>query len=250
MASNTDYGIKVSQGGFDALTCPDYKLIFNSSWPLLNIVTQFSANVTALAAATLYTHNLGFIPMFLVWELDGSGGYMLANNDTYGIRATTTAITTLGGSTTNTLKIMIFNLSLTTTYTAPTIYTTTDSSTAVRNADYGMKVSKDGYDVSSTDFRDFIVHTGCRSPMVHTVSAQPDQTGLRTYTITHNMGSAPMAFAYLRTTAAPTLARLCDIGPESGSGVVLNSSATTVTAQITLSGQLTIVVLKDPIFIE
>ena len=74
-------------------------------------------------------------------------------------------------------------------------------------------------------------------------------SGSRSYEITHNMGKAPMAFAYLKIDGTSAYI-FCDIGPSSFSGVILSANSTTVTASVTIPGELTVVVLKDPIFIE
>lgn len=80
-----DYGIKISEEGYDVKTCDDVNLILKSSFTLLKVV--FSGTIDLSTGSNTVTHGLGYIPQFLVFGLaDGGGGddYILpANGNTY-----------------------------------------------------------------------------------------------------------------------------------------------------------------------
>ena len=64
-----NYGIKISKPGY-AYDDGDKRLIFNSSYPLLKILAHGTGTATLVGGVsnkTIYTHSLGFKPMFYVW---------------------------------------------------------------------------------------------------------------------------------------------------------------------------------------
>jgi hypothetical protein len=60
-----DYGIKVSQPGYSALTAADKNLSLKSDFTLLKAKTFGTVALTAGYAEV--THSLGYKPQFLVW---------------------------------------------------------------------------------------------------------------------------------------------------------------------------------------
>jgi hypothetical protein len=243
----SDYGLKLSQGGFDALTCPDYKLVFNSSWPLLKIIHQDSF-ILDNNPQVIYVHEQEHPIMFLVWEAT-STGWRLANNDIYGFRVNDSVFKVLGGGGINAIRYMLFDVDLTKAYTAPNEFTQVDTEVAIRDNDFGIRITKDGVDDSSKDFRDYVVHSGCQSPMLHSVSLHTKQdVSPETFNIEHGMGHAPMAFVYSKL-AGTTDYKFANTGPESGSGVSIASNDTSVLVTVTGTLDTSTVILKDPIFI-
>lgn len=74
----SDYGIKISEAGYDVKTCDDVNLILKSSFTLLKV---FSAGTASLSGGTgsVY-HGLGYKPQFLVYGLvDASTDYVLSS---------------------------------------------------------------------------------------------------------------------------------------------------------------------------
>lgn len=242
-------GIKVSQPNYPVESAEDYKLLFSSSWPNLNVVASgryTSANIIR----TVATHNLGYRPMFLIWELTSSNTVVSYVNE-YGLlfEVNETELREVGpsGLGGKSFFYQIYAVDLDTDFTSATINTGI-AEDINKNIDknYGIKVSKPGKSINSTDFRDYVIHSRTRSPMVGKVS-QFNNT-LST-TITHGYGYAPMAYIYGTNMGGVTSGYLTNyaISPESSNGWGLASNSNTVV--LTKSGtpdNIRVVVLKDP----
>lgn len=243
-----DYLMKISRKGYDVATCSDRQLVFSSEWPCLKIVKQGTFSVTG--ATTIYTHNLGYYPFFMIFINRADGGGTDANSRlsyipySSAFEMSTTALectipVTVDG------YYYIFALDLETNYTAPIIQPS-DVSQGETN-DYVYAISKNGEDISSTDYRDFVVHSDCRSPMVHIVHnwTEPGLGGSET--ITHNLGYEPMFFGFVRNLQG------------TGSGYIMygNADDATITATTTdldaasvYDGTYSMVIFKDPILVQ
>lgn len=182
-----NHGIKVSQKGYNVDTAADYELLFNSAWPLLKIESQGTVVITDIASdQVIYTHNLGYPPVFWVFEQSGSTSGMTGNNhqslwlypSQFMVNETELRFQGFGGASlgARTIRYFIFRLPIDVAYTAPIINESATSQTIIDN--YGIKVAKDGKDVSSTDMRDFVLHSSTKSPMVHKVLPQAIDTFL------------------------------------------------------------------------
>ena len=69
MSSNI--GIKIAENGY-GVDDGDKRLVYNSSYPLLKILQHGTGtlsidSVTGSGSKTIYTHSLGYKPMFYVW---------------------------------------------------------------------------------------------------------------------------------------------------------------------------------------
>lgn len=167
-----DYGLRASQKGYDVQEASDSQLLFSSSWPLLKIEQQGSFNTNDVTVAeTVYTHNLGYKPFFIIYETtDGTSRYATPLFDGTQFGVNTTELKFFGSyfrTGAKTFYYYIFRLPLTTDYEAPIINETDTTRSLIDN--YGLKVTKQGEDISSTDMRDYVIHSSCRSPMVHKV---------------------------------------------------------------------------------
>lgn len=238
-----DYGAKGSVKGYDVKGVVDYLLQFSSSWPLLKIgdTNTFSGTVT---------HSLGYPPFHFLATSDGRVDQLASN---YGVDSSVLARASGSGSP----RYFICRLSLTESFTAPIVSGTTSTTAAVDS--HGFKVSKPGKDVSSTDMRDFSLHSSTRSLMVHKVSegAMSNTGGGLGWerTVAHGLGYTPIAFAFIRPdTNSIGLAtdRYCIVPPAIGvAGFYYSVDSTNiyVTADsglLTGSPRSSIVVLKDP----
>lgn len=206
-----DWGIKVSQKGHDVLTCADRYLVFNSSWPVLKILAQGSFSVPNDAAdQVLYTHNLGYVPAFWIFDTSAyaggtAGKSKLSTSGTsqyFGMNSTelkwlgaTRGASGATGSLTG--RYYIFTHNVQTNFTAPVLETTAESAGAA--GDFGFKISKEGKDISSTDLRDFVIHSGTRTPQISKCGYGTD-TAPFTLNVTHNLGYKPLYFwwAYIK----------------------------------------------------
>ena len=68
-----DYGIKVSEDGYDAKTAGDINLILKTDFTLLKV--KQSGTISVSAGSAEITHSLGYAPQFLVFGKLDSGGF-------------------------------------------------------------------------------------------------------------------------------------------------------------------------------
>lgn len=250
----SDWGIRVSQKGFDAETASDSQLLFSSSWPLLKIEAQGSYTTSLVEnAGTIYTHSLGYKPFFLIFETtDGKNRTctQLLDGDRFGVNDTElkffgSALRTGPAS----FYYYIFRLPITTDYTAPIINQT--DATRINVDDYGFKVTKEGKDTDSTDFRDYVLHSSSRSPMIHMVrySAIQDFDGTYySFTSTHGLSYAPW-FRCFYNQADIIGADTSYLYPFFGGNgsTIMQATATTIKIVTTTTGCYgSIVTFKDP----
>lgn len=238
-----DFGIKVTLPGVGVDTASDAQLLFNSSWPSLKIFKNIHVTQIIPANRTMptqiYNHGLGFVPAVVPYG--GVGGSNTSNNiaeiSRQNIGADPSNLYVLQGNTQPInldIRLSILYLDITVPFTAPVI-NNGPSSAAVPDPDFGFKLSKNNRDVDSHDLRDFIIHTGARSPMIHAVVPGVITGGSFSYT--HDLPYDPMFFAFTQS---------------QGLYVLLNgfSGLTTIGSTISISGlngtPVSIVILKDP----
>lgn len=238
-----DFGAKGSVPGFDILTVIDYLMQFNSSWPLLK------QHETAVFSGTV-NHDLGYPPFHFITTPDGRVEQFAA----FSVDSTT--LTRDAGS--DTPRYFIFRLPLDQDFTASTVSGTTTPTTVDR--DFGFKITKPGKDTSSTDMRDFALHSSTRSPMVHMVSngTMVNTGGGLGYerTVTHGLGYIPITFAFIKPSTnviGSPVGRYMIIRPAVGVGSEYYSVDTTsvyITADegtsYTAAPDVSVVVLKEP----
>ena len=239
-----DYGAKGSVPGFDVKTVVDYLQLFNSSWPSIKIGLsgQFSGTVT---------HNLGYPPFYFVASPDGRVN-QFAGLDTYGVNSTT--LTRVSGS--GTPRYYICRLDLTTSFDAPIIQGASIPQQV--DEDYGLKITKPGKSVYSTDMRDFALNSSARSLMIHKVapSATVLSGGNYIATIAHGLPYTPIAFVFILP-GVNTLGMDADkyyiVPPPVGvSGFYYTVDSTNVSVVIdpfyfSTAPFVSVVILKDPL---
>lgn len=71
-----NYGIKVSQDGFDVGTCSDFNLVFSSKYDILKIGTVGTGSFTTGGTATI-AHNFGYTPSYLLYLSDDNVNFTL-----------------------------------------------------------------------------------------------------------------------------------------------------------------------------
>lgn len=214
MDSVNDFGAKVSQPQFDVQNAADFNLLMSSSWPLLKIAYQGSFTVTnTQVQQTIVQHNLGYVPFYLIFNTSGAtstfdNGPLIGSNKSelryFG------NILQLPGSFTG--YYYVFRLDIQSPFFAP-IINTTNNSLAATNSDIGMKITKPGADVTSADFRDYVLHSATKSPLVHIVSSgslnqpsdEPTSPGGVMYRVTHNLGYLPLAYSICNFGANDTI---------------------------------------------
>lgn len=179
-----DYGLKIAKAGFDVLTASDSDLLFNSSWPSLQIVA-----VITDTTGSPFAHGLTFPPLVMA-----TGPVPRPVDSTY----------IYGG--TGTVVVYNLDISVDVDYS----YTTKTSSSNTYDPDYGIKMVKDGESIDSTDLRDYLVHSRCGTPLVLAVK----NTSTSTYTVptapadykgiqyTQKLGYPVFVFGYVKAGVA------------------------------------------------
>jgi hypothetical protein len=245
-----NFGAKGSPPGYDVRMAIDYLLQFNSSWPLLKIhdTGTFSGTVT---------HNLGYPPFHMLTRpaagVGSADGRIEQHASNYSVDSTTLSRNSGSGSP----GYFICRLPLDQDFTAAILAGSTSAS--VPSDDYGFKLTKPGKSINSTDLRDYALHSSTRSPMIQQVKhGAMSNTGGGLgyeYTVTHNLGYTPIAFAFLKPgTNSLGLAedRYAIVMPPigvAGRYYEPNASTVYVTADNTMfteTPEVSVVILKEP----
>jgi len=189
------HGIKVSRQGFDVKTASDKQLAFSSEWPLLPIEAEGTFNMTIGNSynEVLYTHNLGYQPVFMAWYEISGQKYAISKLLVYNVYSTTTTLHINDFALdTGVLHWKVFRRPLLTAYDAGNIVST--DATEKDSGDLGIVVSLPGKDISSTDKRDFGVRSDVRQLMIHKTGYFDNSTNGAN--IAHNLGYQPMYWFY------------------------------------------------------
>lgn len=175
-----DYGIKIAKANYDALTAADRDLLFNSSWPSVQIV-----KVKSVTAGEAVPHGLLFPPV--AFMLGGTTYETIM----YGQDVDDTNVYPR-----STGKMVIYNIDISTDVEYP--YTDTVSVNTTYDPDYGVKMVKEGGDIDSTELRDYILHSRCGSPLVLAVKTQETVNDANTDIVqyTSRMGYPTLNFGY------------------------------------------------------
>ena len=187
-------GIKVSRTGYDVNTASDKQLAFSSEWPLLPIEAEGDITINVpgggagIVTQTLYTHNLGYEPVFYAHRVSGgfcSLSYFRCDDEKVWFSGYVSANINI--------KWKVFRRPIKTNYEASNI-NLSDATPGVVDDDYGILVSLPGKSVESTDKRDFGIRSDCRQLMIHKSGYTPSK--VQGVTVTHNLGYKPMYFIY------------------------------------------------------
>lgn len=196
----SNYGLKASRIGFDVNTASDKQLAFSSEWPLLPIEAEGDVTIEVPAGGagnvtqTIYTHNLGYPPVFYIHRVSGgffwlTWGYI--DDEKLWIDAYVSGDVNL--------KWKIFRRPIKTSFEA-SISDVSDA-TKETDEDYGLLVSLPGKDIKSTDKRDFCVRSDVRQLMIH--KSGYTTTPSLGMVIDHNLGYKPMYFVYMEPGTTP-----------------------------------------------
>lgn len=195
-----DVGLKISLPQKNVNTAADQELIFNSSWPNLSIYKAIHVTVNAQPdiGTLVYEHNLGFVPAVIPYTPTGVSGGIVNSRSSFFVDKKGIYVypASFGATTALTydLYLIITTINIEENVQYPTIKTAT-SRELLTNTDYGFKVTKEGKDITSTSPRDYVIHSGARSPMVHSVTAGAASGGV--FTATHDLPYTPMFLAYI-----------------------------------------------------
>lgn len=216
----TSAGIRITQAGISVPFAADYQYIFNSDWPSLAIAFERNVDIPYLGSVTV-AHNLGFYPLVMGWTILNnisigrtfgiSGNLSGPQNDVIMTFDDTNIYLTNYGTynaVTYTISIKCYNIDISKNvdYTLPqfpVLKTPYDSST-------GIKVVKNGKKITSTDLRDYILHSRAQSPAVLSIVTDVTTThaGGKYIGYDNPVGYVPWTLAFVggpgqKTTYAP-----------------------------------------------
>jgi len=203
----TDYGAKVSRRGYDVNTASDRQLLWSSAFQSLKIVDRFDVSFTAdNTERVLYTHNLGYRPMFYVYS--GSGSVLwhmkrIVTNDTDFRWYPGRIPGNLPLNPNANAKVIIFDVEINTVFNAPNIDLSDDPPAPY--GDFGIKVSRDGFDVKTATLEELAFSSGgtlagqpVQLQLSHKYGYMTNVIGQNVQTIPHGLGYVPMFAVFVR----------------------------------------------------
>lgn len=263
-APQTNFGIKIARSGYNALTAPDYGLLFNSSWPSLAIAFETSLTVAQAKSSGGINHNLNFVPLTMVY-ISYNGQYLgrLTGSD---VEITTTSILfIISSGTLNSdalLTIRCYNVDIATEAAYPNPQPAFQNATAGYDPNFGFKVAKPNKNIESRNLNDYIIHTKGQSPAILNVATENGS-----YQMTSSdsslwpFGSVPsngweLIVYPLQTSYIPWFVSYLNLGTDTyaesaAQAVYYDPTYETNGAliiNITTTGSGTLVVMRDPLF--
>lgn len=238
--STQDYGIKVARPGYDARTCPDWALLFNSSWPSLAVAFEVTIDIPTPDDDPIVTvaHNLGFPPLTIGWLMAEGVSYGRIDGST--ITVTDTDIIFFGNPAFLALpdiagKVLIrcFNINCVQEQEYP--LPISSSVKLPYDPSFGIKVAKSGKFITSNDLRDFVLHSRAQSPAI--------------LTIVQGNNSDPRLSTYeLKTSYIPWVFALSEFGSFYPTASIWYNPATNTITAASDNIAPTLIVLRDPLF--
>ena len=239
--------IRVSRKGFDVFTCADNELLFSSDFPTLKIHMQGSFTVGA-GASTVVDHGLGYEPVFWVFSdfTNGAGKLTFDNTLSFGVdKQSLKYDPSRGSGGACNGYYFIFRRDINEAFTAPQYKTLGTKSSIKEN--YVFAISKEGKDVSSEDYRDFIIHSDTRNMLIHK-SGVVEKDGIGTITITHNLNYKPMYFWFLKSEFRPLFTPLLVLPNTDNSWMPVTATPTTITVATNQpNAKYAYIIFKDPL---
>lgn len=252
----TENVLRIAQHRQDARTDPDYRMAYSSVNRSLPIVRQdkFIVTNTGGAKQTIYQHNLGLIPMFLIHRVVDDR-LEFANDDLLGIRMNRNELYTTGGDLTE-IVFTIFSINLEEPYDSGSGFIGVKESAEGEEQDaYVFKAAKANRNTDSPDLRDYTTNTEARNPMVHKVVQFSKNTGSISdplLTVDHGLDYAPIPLAYgASATEDKETFQFFQLGPVSGLGIRIKSNRKQVimTDSSSASRYGSLVILTDPVLL-
>ncbi len=146
-----DYGIKVSEEGYDVETADDKNLSLKSGFTLLKVYLQDTIDVSNSGFNNIVSHLLEYVPQYLTFVGDPayfSGSVSLAKGY-FGLLELPEAIAKM-----NIEELQIYRTNTNQTAFYYIFYEPVETGTApdiIPTSNYGIKVSKDGFDISTAN---------------------------------------------------------------------------------------------------
>lgn len=260
-AVNTDVGFKISKPGYDAKRTVGQNLVFSSSWPTLSVAFEKTIPnpITSGFATGQVAHNLNFPPFTFVWAIgpDPSGltGAVASRRipDCADVDSTNVYLADNGSGieadflyTATHLHIKSFQLDL--SKDIDYILAPGETFKTPYDNNFGVKFAKPNKLASSTDLRDFAIHSRCQGALVLAVKTQAtnDPANPTTTQYTNKFSTPVWVYGFTRSGGRYHWAPL---GGQAYPITQTNGFVTNL-AYIGAAGDdgVTLVILRDPMF--
>jgi hypothetical protein len=262
-AVNTDVGFKISKPGYDAKRTVGQNLVYSSSWPSLAVAfeTTITNPLTGGGATGTVNHKLNFPPFTFVWAIgpDPSGltgtvserripGAADVDKDNVYLKVSgLSGIETDFLYTATKLHIKCFQLDL--SKDIDYILAAGETFKTPYDNNFGIKFAKPNKLATSTDLRDFAVHSRCQSALVLAVKtiATSDPANPTTVQYTNKFATPVWVYGFVRSTALKY--KWAALGGQAYP-ITKTDGFVTNLAYVGAAGDdnVTIVVLRDPMF--
>lgn len=245
-----DIGLKLSQLGYNVKTADDKNLVFSSAWKLLKIIDTGVVTPNS-STFTIKTHGLDYVPMVLGFyeaDIDNVKQTNTSRLTRVWVGDTNSEIRSgANGSSTARLRYYTFDLDLEENYDAPSVELAQASKESeLVERDFGVKLVLPGYDVlTETDFRNFVIHSRTRSPMVHRVVHDSKALGGSAFAVAHNLGYVPTFFIYAKLAGDDHYQFL-----QTATDTFSSGDSDNINVFIPYECDYTIVILKDPLLLS
>lgn len=252
-------GIKISSPGWDSRTCPDYELIFNSSWPALPIAFDRTVTVSyngfGQPTPATVDHNLGFVPLTMGWGFSDTSMTLALGRFFPAVSKTTIYLQSGPAGITTAVNLKCYNIDI--THEQNYVYTQALNAQLPYDPTYGIKVNKEGKSINSSDMRDFILHSRTASPQVLAIvtEASLKVTGAGfnygTLSYTNPKGYIPWAFGYVVIVQGGVETYVwASPGSQAYPRLILSDTVSMIVANVppTALPKASIIILRDPLF--
>lgn len=233
------YGLEIAEQGASVDTAADYQFILNTSWPLLRVAAAGSFTIPGndLNFHTIYQHNLGFFPPFVIYE-NGDTNTKTGQSATDGYNGfycDTTRLSIFSGTgiTSYTGYFIIFDYDISKTFNSNTFANTqmTQDKTSL-----GFEVAAKNHNLLGGSQPSF---TTKNRPMAVHMSGPITTDSNGKFQLVHGLGYFPSYFVYGPSQTG--------ISPVEAKVTATQNSIAFAGVQSPLAGTYYYLILKDPI---
>lgn len=247
--------LKIAKSGYDVKTAGDVDLAFSSQWPSLPIAAEINTNQFAgnalIANPTVINipHNLGFPPFTIGWTVvNGRSQTLFPDVDATNIYFNSSFP---NPSTFGYCNFKCFNLDLTKDVDYPFALPPSPGRTGPVKSSKVFKLAKPHKDISSTDLRDYLIHSRCQSPQILAVKIGNNSNG-GTLSYTSPLGYTSWVFGYVKgNTFGGTRKGRYGFAPYHSQAypvTKIDNSTNTYSISYVAGDIAVLVILRDPMF--
>jgi len=209
-----DYGAAVSQKGYDVKTCADRFLVYSSAFQTLKIFDTYAVTGIMPSSGTntiTITHNLGFYAPYIVvyngnttrgtsqsfFFEDGNESFLQTRNYVNSLEIDIIPVFDLGNINDGDTVYFTVYIFLDDFRTVAEKNINTGTTLGASSTDYGIRISKAGFDVKTCADIDCVLSSSFFNQIVHKKGIYNNTTGADA-TINHGLGYAPNLLHYTR----------------------------------------------------